>query len=227
MLAFLLTLPHAGLSIPEELIENNLLTIEEIIADGDEGAKEIYTPLQAHVKGFITSPIARAFIDLNRIDNDFTQDGVIKTHTCWNEVIYKDQPNETLKKILLEKYYYPYHQQIEKEISSGQYKLAIDCHTMAEKAPPVAPDAGKIRPMVCLSDGNGKSFPRPWLEKIQAVLQQELQQQVTINQPFSGGYTLRKYMAEIPYLQVEFSRTKVCSYEEKRLALLKALENMC
>jgi len=30
--------------------------------------------------------------------------------------------------------------------------LGIDCHTMAAKGPPIGPDPGKERPLVCLSN---------------------------------------------------------------------------
>ena len=48
-LPFLLSVPHAGLTIPSEVEDICLLNQQDIIEDGDSGAAEIYLPLQRHV----------------------------------------------------------------------------------------------------------------------------------------------------------------------------------
>jgi N-formylglutamate amidohydrolase len=42
-LPILISVPHAGLRVPEEAQPYCRLTHEEIVADGDEGATEIYS----------------------------------------------------------------------------------------------------------------------------------------------------------------------------------------
>ena len=88
-LPILLSIPHAGWRIPEEVQDICLLTNKDILADGDAGAAEIYIPLKEKVEAFVTTDIARAIVDMNRAENDFWKDGVIKTHTCWDVPIYK------------------------------------------------------------------------------------------------------------------------------------------
>jgi N-formylglutamate amidohydrolase len=43
-------------------------------------------------------------------------------------------------KTLIEKYHRPYHQKLTR--FAEQAILGVDCHTMAEKGPPVGPDSG-------------------------------------------------------------------------------------
>jgi N-formylglutamate amidohydrolase len=46
------------------------------VADGDEGAAEIYD-LKDHAAEFVTTDIARAIVDLNRAEDDRRPDGVV------------------------------------------------------------------------------------------------------------------------------------------------------
>ena len=81
-LPFLVSVPHAGLSIPPEVKDICILTEDQIYVDSDCGAAEIYYELEKFVEAFISSDIARAIVDLNRAADDFRKDGIIKTHTC-------------------------------------------------------------------------------------------------------------------------------------------------
>ncbi|MCP4230342.1 MAG: N-formylglutamate amidohydrolase, partial [bacterium] len=65
-LPLLLSVPHGGVNVPPEVRDYCILTEEEIIVDGDEGASEIYWPLEEHVAAFIKTDIARAILDMNR-----------------------------------------------------------------------------------------------------------------------------------------------------------------
>ena len=87
-LPVLLSVPHGGLEVPSEVAHICALTPKEIAEDGDEGARELYD-LENHVAGFVDTDVARAIIDLNRAEDDFSKDGVIKTHTCWDVPVYR------------------------------------------------------------------------------------------------------------------------------------------
>ena len=69
-LPFLLSVPHAGLTVPTEVEEICILSEEDIIKDGDEGAAQIYLPLENHVSALVTTDIARAILDMNRSQED-------------------------------------------------------------------------------------------------------------------------------------------------------------
>ena len=88
-LPLLLSLPHAGLRVPDEVAHLCTLTEREIAEDGDEGAAAIYD-LAGDVDAFVTTDVARAIVDLNRAVDDRRRDGVVKTHTCWDVPIYRE-----------------------------------------------------------------------------------------------------------------------------------------
>ena len=108
-LPILISLPHAGLKVPKALQDNCLLTTDQIIKDGDEFAQEIYSPLRREVAAFVTTDIARAVLDMNRAEDDIRKDGVVKTHTCWDEPIWRNPLNETTIQWLLDNHHRPYH----------------------------------------------------------------------------------------------------------------------
>ena len=104
--------------------------------------------------------------------------------------------------------------------------LGIDCHTMAAKGPPIGPDPGKERPLVCLSNADG-TCPQSWMESLARYLEQVFETEISINFPFTGGYIIRSHAAELPWVQIEFSRTPIFSTVEKQRRLLAALEKWC
>lgn len=223
-LPILLSVPHAGRRIPPEVENICILRPEDIREDGDVGADEIYYPLENEVAAFVTTDIGRAIVDLNRADDDFRKDGVIKTHTCWDVPVYRTPPGEEVIRHLLQRYYHPYHGRL--TLLSKEAKVGIDAHTMAAFGPPVAPDAGQERPPACLSNA-GFTFPRTWMESLAAGLQEALGFPVSLNIPFRGGYIVRSHAAEIPWIQIEFSRAPFLDSPQKTEALLKALSGWC
>jgi formiminoglutamase len=151
---------------------------------------------------------------------------VVKTHTCWNVLVYREFPPETVVKQLLDRYYYPYHARL-KELAASNVQLGVDLHTMAANGPPVGPDPGRERPWVCLSNGNGTTCPRDWIEALKACFEDGFGPNVRINDPFKGGFITRTHFAELPWIQVELLRGSFMSNHEKRNAVLSALTQWC
>jgi N-formylglutamate deformylase len=224
-LPLLLSVPHAGLEVPPEAEPYCALSPEEIAADGDEGAADIYD-LSPEVDGFVTTQVARAIVDLNRAPDDRRTDGVVKTHTCWMVPVYDRPLPETVVETLIETHYRPYHQRLTTLGESGKFRLAVDCHTMAATGPPVGPDPGKERPWICLGNAGG-SCPREWIERLKGCFADLPEGRVAINDPFSGGYITRSHGSEMPWVQLEMSRAPFMSNEEKRTMVLRALESWC
>ncbi|MFZ0390098.1 MAG: N-formylglutamate amidohydrolase [Calditrichia bacterium] len=220
----LLSVPHAGLQVPEEVADNCLLTPEEIAADGDVGAAEIYLPLLEKTEHLLTTKIARAVVDLNRAADDRRKDGIVKTHTCWDVKIWRKPLWEETVHLLLEEYYSPYHQKLS-ELAHQNVFAGIDCHTMAAEGPPVGPDPGVKRPEACLSNGDGRTCPAEWIGSLAAELRKTLGGEVRINDPFKGGFITRSHGAEMPWIQLELSRASFLSNGEKSRAVLQALQN--
>jgi N-formylglutamate amidohydrolase len=222
-LPLLLSVPHAGMTIPPEVTHLNLLTEDEIVADGDEGAAEIYS-LESEVAAFVTTDVARAFVDMNRAEDDRRKDGVVKTHTCWDVPIYREPLSDTIVEGLLRRYYRPYHRKLSALASGRTIKLGIDCHTMAAIGPPIGPDPGKERSLICLSNADG-TCSQEWLHSIAAALEDAFETRISINEPFKGGYIIRSHSSELPWIQLEISRTEVMTPRAKRNRLLQALQD--
>lgn len=223
-LPLLLSVPHAGLTIPPELGNLCLLTKNEIIEDGDEGAADIYLPLENEVSALVTTVIARAIVDMNRAEDDRGKDGVVKTHTCWDVKIYREPLSEMIITELMEAFYRPYHSSLTQH--AKHVTCGIDCHTMAAQGPPVAPDKGKERPAICISNANC-TCPKEWITSLADCLKQVFEREVLINHPFKGGYIVRSHAIELPWMQLELSRAPSFSNEEKNFRVLEALKNWC
>jgi formiminoglutamase len=226
-LPILLSVPHAGLEIPPEAKAYCCLTREQIAKDGDEGAAEIYD-LRDQVAAFASTSIARAIVDQNRARSDRRTDGVVKTHTCWNEPVYHSFPPEEVIDRLLDQYYEPYHQQLRSQFSA-EVRLGVDCHTMAAVGPPIGPDTGSSRPVVCLGDNHGATLPAGWMDQLAACFRQvfEKKTDVTVNQPFSGGYITQTHGKQHPWVQLELTRDPKLSTRQKRARVLAALTLFC
>ena len=220
-LPLLISVPHAGLAVPKEVAGLNLLTPAQIAADGDEGAAAIYGGLRERAVHFITTDIARAFVDLNRAEDDLRKDGVIKTHTCWDEPIYREPLPPATIEALLARWHRPYHQRLTALAGSGAV-FGVDCHTMSAYGPPVGPDIGQPRPEVCIGDGDG-ACPRDWAEGLVDCFRRHFAGEVTLNRPFHGGYIVRAHAAELPWVMIELSRAPFASDAEKGRQVLAAL----
>lgn len=220
-----ISVPHAGLLIPEEAAPYCQLTREQIIKDGDEGATEI-DDLKNEVTEFISTDNARAIVDLNRPVDGRRADGVVKTHTIWDVPIYCSPPPEAIVDLLLDRYYHPYHYRLN-ELSKGDFLFAVDCHTMVAEATPIGPNPGTNRPEICVGNVHGRSFPEAWT----SVLYQSIQAafsgfHTTLNQPFSGGY-ITKAPDSLPWVQLEISRSQLLLNYEIRERVLRALRLSC
>ena len=223
-LPLLISVPHAGLWVPPEAEAYCVLSREEIVRDGDEGAARIYA-IHDEVAQFVTTEVARAIVDMNRSEDDRRADGVVKTHTCWQVPVYREVLAEEVVQSLLARYHRPYHAQL-RSLAGAGVRLGLDCHTMAAEGPPIAPDPGQPRPLVCLGDGHG-ACPRDWVEAMRDCFARHMPGEVTINRPFSGGHITRTHGAYMPWMQIEMSRTAEVEAEVKRGALLAALRDWC
>ena len=181
-----ISVPHAGVLVPREATPYCRLTREQIIKDGDEFAAEIYD-LRHEVAEFITTDVARAIVALNRAPDDRRADGVVKSHTIYNEPIYGEPLPESTISLLLDKYYHPYHTRLS-NLAARDVLFAIDCHTMVAEAPPIGPNPGTRRPEICLGNLDGHSLPEAWTTILHRTFQDVFPEvEVTVNEPFAGS----------------------------------------
>ena len=206
--------------MPDEVQNYSLLTLEQIIEDGDEGASEIYN-FPELVETLIKADIARAFVDLNRSPDDRRDDGVVKTKTCMNESIYNSPLPEHLVELLISRYYTPYHRRLSHLAQNA--KAGIDCHTMFAKSPPISDRPGVTRPHICLGNGYGTCSDKMINEMASSFANEFGESNVTINEPFAGGYIIKKHSAEIPWIQIEVSREPFMKNQDKKEKIISAV----
>jgi formiminoglutamase len=222
-LPLLISVPHSGLLVPEIVRSNCLLSEEDIVKDGDEGAAEVYD-FAREINQYVTTDVARAIVDMNRPEDDRGTDGIVKTSTCWDVPVYREPLSEDTVEVLLETYYRPYHRALSRPETG--VLLGIDCHTMAAEGPPIGPGPGKRRPAICLSNAD-KTCPEEWIHSLAECFEKASGETVSINFPFKGGYIIRSHAAELPWVQLELSRAPFATKGEKRRFVLEALREWC
>ncbi len=211
----LLSIPHGGTQRPPELDSRLAITDKDLFDDSDPFVIEIYD-LGEKVEGVVKTNIARAFVDLNRSLEDLppqNPDGLIKSSTCYEKPIYKKgrEPDDSLTNVLIEMYYKPYHNSIQKKIQELDLKLCLDCHSMASIAPNISPDGKeKKRPMFCLSNQDGKTSSTEMIELLASCISKSFgvdRKEISLNDPFHGGYITRTYGNNpLPWIQIEMNR---------------------
>jgi formiminoglutamase len=169
------------------------------------------------VERVIKTDIARAFVDLNRSLQDMppdNPDGLIKSKTCYDKPIYTNgkEPDDSLKTMLIEMYYNPYHQAIQKSIDELDLKLCLDCHSMASSAPYFSPDKNNSkRPMFCISNNDGKTSSQEMIELLADSISKAYsvdRTEISLNDPFHGGHITKTYGNNpIPWIQIEMNRS--------------------
>ncbi len=152
-------------------------------------------------------------------------DGVVKTHSCWQESVWRTPLLATEVQRLLWEFHQPYHQKLSSW--AGRVKLGLDCHTMSDVGPPIGPDAGCRRPLVCLSDGRGTTCSASWVAALHGCLSRYFCGEVAVNAPFAGGHITRTHGTEMPWVQLELSRTDEVSIADKRSGVQMALRDWC
>lgn len=222
-LPLVVSVPHAGLSVPPEVAPVCALSPAEIAADSDGGSGEIYS-FATEAGAFVTTDIARAVVDVNRAPDDRRPDGAVKTHTSYKVGVWDRPLSEAEVEGLLDAYYTPYHARLTELGLAGRWPLGVDCHTMAAVGPPVGPDPGRERPWVCVSNADG-TCPQEWIDTLRDGFQQQLEGPVKVNDPFRGGYISRSHSNEMPWVQIELSRAPYLPHDTKREVVLTALRH--
>lgn len=186
----------------------------DLFDDADACTREIYD-LGSAVALVQKANVARAVVDLNRAPNDRpprNPDGVVKTQTAYTKPVYfpDREPQAVAVNDLLARYYDPYHDALARAADHHQVEVGIDCHSMASEGPPTARDAGKPRPLFCISDREGSSAHRDLIDGLAHSITASFgcrPGDVRINSPFQGGYiTAHHGLRPLPWIQVEMNR---------------------
>ena len=219
-LGVLLSIPHGGDRIPPEAAEMCALRPADIWSDGDACTRKIYD-LGDAVAAVRTTKIARAIVDLNRAPDDrppANPDGVVKSLTAQGVSVWRGgaAPGDDLARLLIERYWQPYHDELATLCEQSDVHVAFDCHSMAEFAPAISPRAGEARPLFCLSNADGVTAPTELLEGLASALAEAFEcdrASIGLNEPFSGGYITRTHgrakgaEPSVPWVQIEMNRS--------------------
>lgn len=213
-LPFIVTVPHGGTLIPEEIKQEVILSRHDQFFDSDAFTREIFAlkDMVSHNPIFL---FARAYVDAGRapaaLPPEFP-DGVIKSKTCYEKQIYRNLflSREIMETLILN-YYQPFHEEINRIIDSGKVVFGFDCHSMAETAPPIAPDAGMVRPLINLGNRDNNTSSAECIQMLAGCFKQIFDipdHEISINKPFKGGYITRKYGNNpVPWIQIEINRS--------------------
>lgn len=214
-LPVLLSIPHGGLDVPEEIGDRVAIDAHDVHDDIDPFVRELYD-LGPAVRYVVSTSTARTFVDLNRARDDRppkNPDGVVKTLTCVGKTVFSPgrEPGAAITRTLLERYYEPYHERLRRAMQDPALRLALDCHSMQEVGPVISPDRGRRRPVFCLGNAHGAACPQEIVQRFADCVRHafDLQEDdVAVNEPFSGGYITRAYGGHpLPWIQVEMNRS--------------------
>lgn len=214
-LPVLLSIPHGGTEVPAEICDRVTISVKDQFEDSDAYTQEIYG-LGNEVMAQVQSQVARAFVDMNRAEDDRppkNPDGIVKTQTCHGKAVYlpgKELDDGSTQR-LLDTYYFPYHRSIATSLAEHLgLQLALDCHSMEKVAPVISPDPGQPRPLICLGTNHGKSCPQEMADRLAECFREGFDlkgRDVVMNKPFAGGYITRTYgEGALPWVQVEMNR---------------------
>jgi len=221
---FLISIPHGGTEVPEEIRPRLLLSNEELLFYCDPLTRDLFG-FEDRVRAFIDTPISRMVIDLNRPPIPLPPkdpDGIIKRRTIDGKEVYRPGMVPSINEIhaLMVKHYFPYHQHIDELMDQHHVKVAFDCHSMLPFGSAVQTDSGKPRPMICLGNngddqGNARpgsiaTCPSDWIVALADAFRDEFSfdREVVLNDPFRGGFISNAHYWHkgIPWIQIEINR---------------------
>jgi N-formylglutamate deformylase len=225
----LISVPHCGTDFPDELKDQYKSHLIAAPDDTDWFVHQLYDFAPSMGMTLIAAKYSRWVIDLNRDPQSkpLYSDGRIITALCptttfLGEPLYSDERKEIDQQEInrrLEKYYQPYHKQIEENIIRLKNKfgkvLLWDCHSIREFVRTIQKEKF---PDLILGDADGTSASAGLIETTLSVLDHS-NYSVNHNHPFKGGFITRyfgKPLENVHALQLEM--TKVNYMDDKELS---------
>ena len=180
-----------------------VLRNDEIADSIDLGTREIFGALDA--EDILCSEWSRLVVDLNRDPERRDHKGVIAQIDYFGRSIYHANavPDEREISGRLREYYRPYHNRLREALARPHIKGVIDCHSLCGIGPSEAPDAGRKRKDIILSNNGdymGKMAPALGKTTCPSELLNLMKQaflragfSVSINNPYTAGYISTHY----------------------------------
>lgn len=202
-LPFIISIPHCASRVPDTIKTTMALNDSEIHESIDFGTFEIFGRLPA--EGTVTARWSRLVVDANRPSDQMDAKGVVALTDYHGRSIFRPglEPDPDTIKKRVNQFHRPYHAAVEAALRNPKAIALIDGHSLSGSGPVDAPDAGRKRKDVIISNNGdiyGRSDPSrgPLTcspETIQ-VFKSAFEKQglsVALNNPYQGGFIVRHY----------------------------------
>ena len=242
-LPFVISIPHCGARVPEEIRPALALNDRQIEESVDFGTAEIFGGLPVlHV---VQADLSRLVVDLNRAPDQTDPKGVAALTDYHGRRIYRKDAEPDQKTIArrVDRFHRPYHRQLARVLSDPKVMALIDGHSLNGTGPADAPDPGKRRKDIVISNnGDLEGLPRPGFGPVSCDrthlmrFKEAFEQQgftVSLNAPYHGGYIVRhfgrslveanRFAVQIELNQDLYMRPGSLSPEANRVASVRRL----
>lgn len=242
MKPFFITIPHAGEVVPAEAFWLKGLPENILFCDSDRYVDVLYKPAIEELKiPSIVATCHRYVVDLNRfpddVDMDSVEDSPTKsgTHpkgyhwsvtTKGNRLISKPI-SERLHRELTEKYFSPFHKQVQAQFARFHNSVKdvyhLDAHSMPSKGEALHVDPGQLRADIVISDCKGKSCRKDFLELV-CEAYEKAGFGIRVNWPYVGGRITETYgVPQVGQHTVQVEMNRQLYMDETTKALKKDL----
>jgi len=212
----LISVPHAGTWIPDELAEA-FTARARTLPDTDWLVDKLYGFAGNLGVGVISANCSRYLVDLNRPPDDSSlynskTTGLFPLMDFIGDPIYHEgrNPDESECAERLNRYWNPYHYQLQAELTRLQalhgHAVLLDAHSIASEVPMLFP--GKL-PDFNLGSNDGASAHADLIDRAWTCLRAQPGYSSVLDGRFKGGFITRRYGApetDIHALQLELSQ---------------------
>ena len=200
---FVLSVPHCAESIPEEIKPRLALSPAQIMDAVDHGTAEIFSGLPAAT--VISAQFSRLVCDLNRNPDNTGPKGIVAKTDYHGREIFKPgmYPDEQTIRQWVQTCFRPYHEALAKAIRQEGIIGLFDCHSLNGTGPSDAPDAGRQRRDVIISNNGdpsgdtgsdlGEITCPPSVVKIVQSAFEHAGFSTAVNNPYKGGFITVNY----------------------------------
>jgi len=206
--------PHSGRDYSWEFLRRTVLDELTIRSSEDAYVDRLYDSAPDHGALFIKAGAPRAFVDLNRGEDELdpaliagvpkltnnprvaTGLGVIPRVVANGRSIYHGKLEMSEARERINVYWRPYHATLARLMEENRDRfgrsILIDCHSMPREAVAQLENTKQGRPDIVIGDRFGASANSDLVDEIEAIFA-DAGFNVSRNAPFAGAYMVRQY----------------------------------
>lgn len=222
--------PHSSGHVPADILAQMLgqdlyqsalrqARLEWIFTEGDPYTDILFHAPLAHN---LHAPISRFVVDLNRHRDEGGNNGVIKLTDFEERPLYPAGfgLSEEAREERLRRYWDSFQAEIERVLAQEGIRLLVNGHSMQPRGPLIGPDAGKMRPALCLMAQG--SLPQALAGDIYKLLEQHFAallrgqptQEIALGSPWPTDQLSSRYFQRgLPGFGLEFNRALYLTYQ--------------